>query len=141
MTPVRRIGIDVRRPRLGVRHLLAAVQAELARRWLAAFGPGTMADLKWWTGWTMGEVKRALAQIGPAEVDLDGTAGFVLPGHLEASPAAEPWVALPPALDPTVMGGRGEDGSWETRAPRCSMAAATPVPRCGGTGGSSGGGG
>jgi hypothetical protein len=29
----------------------------LVRRWLAAFGPGTAADLKWWTGWAAGEVK------------------------------------------------------------------------------------
>ena len=33
----------------------------LARGWLAAFGPGTVADLKWSTGWTAGEVKKALA--------------------------------------------------------------------------------
>ena len=29
-------------------------EEELVRRWLAAFGPGTMTDLRWWTGWTMG---------------------------------------------------------------------------------------
>lgn len=27
-------------------------QRDLARRWLAAFGPGTIADLQWWSGWT-----------------------------------------------------------------------------------------
>jgi hypothetical protein len=33
-------------------------RVELVRRWLTAFGPGTPADVKWWTGWTAGEVKR-----------------------------------------------------------------------------------
>jgi Winged helix DNA-binding domain len=87
-----------------------AAQAELVRRWLAAFGPGTAADLKWWTGLTAGQVKRALAAVGAVEVDLDGVPGLLLPDDLEPPPgAAEPWVALLPALDPTVMGwsGRG----------------------------------
>jgi Winged helix DNA-binding domain len=87
-----------------------AARVELVRRWLRAFGPGTAADIRWWTGWTAGEVKRALAEIGPAEVALDGgTTGLVLPDDLEPTPDQGPWVALLPALDPTVMGwaGRG----------------------------------
>jgi hypothetical protein len=79
-------------------------QAELVRRWLASFGPGTAADLKWWTGWTAGEVGRALATVGPVEVDLDGAAGLVLADDEGPPPAPEPWAALLPALDPTVMG-------------------------------------
>ena len=42
-----------------------AAAADLAARWLAAFGPGTLADLKWWTGWTMGLVKRASRRSRP----------------------------------------------------------------------------
>jgi hypothetical protein len=81
-----------------------AARAELVRRWLAAFGPAPVADLRWWTGWSAADVKRALATIGPRDVDLDGVPGVALPRDDETLPAPEPWVALLPALDPTVMG-------------------------------------
>jgi hypothetical protein len=84
---------------------LAEARVDLVRRWLAAFGPGTVADLRWWTGWSLTELRPALATIGPVEVDLDGTTGLVLPGDShDVEPAPEPWVGLLPALDPTVMG-------------------------------------
>jgi hypothetical protein len=85
-------------------------QAELVRSWLSAFGPGTVADLKWWTGWTVREVRGALDKLGAVEVDLDGATGVVLSEDVEpVAPAGEPWVALLPALDPTVMGWAGRD--------------------------------
>ena len=85
--------------------------AELVRRWLGAFGPGTLADLKWWTGWTMGLVKRALAQLDVEEVALAGGATGLVLAH-DAEPVAQPesWVALLPALDPTPMG--WQERSW-----------------------------
>jgi hypothetical protein len=82
----------------------AAARVELVRCWLASFGPGTVADLRWWTGWTAGQVAQALAAIGPAEVDLDGAVGLVLPQDTEPVTDPEPWVAMLPALDPTAMG-------------------------------------
>ncbi|WP_262379498.1 winged helix DNA-binding domain-containing protein [Nonomuraea sp. PA05] len=112
-------------------------QAELVSRWLAAFGPGTEADLKWWTGWTLKDVRRALAAVGAVTVELDAGTGYVLPddaGEGPAHPAAggtgegaahataggtgggaahatagEPWAALLPALDPTPMGWQERD--------------------------------
>jgi len=83
-------------------------QAEVIRRWLSRFGPGTEADIRWWTGWTARVVRAALATIGAVEVNLDGERGFVLPGDVELIPKPKPWVALLPALDPTTMG-------WQAR--------------------------
>src|SRR5580693_7012656 len=88
----------------------AAARAELARRWLHGFGPASRADLQWWTGWTAGQAKQALDQLEIAEVDLDGTPGIMLAADEEAPPAAGPWAALLPALDPTAMGWR--DRAW-----------------------------
>jgi hypothetical protein len=87
----------------------AAARAELARRWLRAFAPGTVADLKWWTGWTVVETKAALAATDAVEVGLDGVAGYVLPDDEETVGPSEPAAALLPSLDPTVMGWAGRD--------------------------------
>ncbi|MFF4605135.1 winged helix DNA-binding domain-containing protein [Streptomyces sp. NPDC001339] len=83
-------------------------RAELVRHWLGAFGPGTVADLKWWTGWTVTETRKSLAAAGVVEVALDEGTGYALPEDLEAPQPAEPApaAALLPALDPTPMGWR-----------------------------------
>jgi hypothetical protein len=78
--------------------------AELVQRWLRAFGPGTEADIKWWLGSTLTAVRRALAELGAVEVEVDGRTGYLLPDDLELTPPVEPWAALLPALDPTTMG-------------------------------------
>ena len=90
----------------------AQARVELARQWLAAYGPGTVADVKWWTGWTLTETRRALAGLDTVEVDLDGAAGLVLAADpavasgsgLASDVDSEPRAVLLPALDPTVMG-------------------------------------
>ena len=86
-----------------------AARAELVRRWLRSFGPGTLVDLKWWTGLTMGQVRTALGAIDVEEVDLDGDAGLVLADDVGRSRSLRPWVALLPSLDPTTMGWKRRD--------------------------------
>nr|WP_202889920.1 winged helix DNA-binding domain-containing protein [Actinopolymorpha rutila] len=96
-----------------------AARAELVRRWLAAFGPGTVADLRWWTGWTARDVKAALTRVGPAEVDLDGQTGLVLADDLEPTQDPDPWVSFLPGLDPTAMG--WSERSWYLGAHRSAL--------------------
>jgi hypothetical protein len=78
--------------------------AALVERWLRAFGPGTAADVKWWLGSTVTAVRRALADVGAVEIDLDGQTGYVMPDDTEPAGPVEPWAALLPPLDPTTMG-------------------------------------
>lgn len=90
--------------------------AELVRRWLGTFGPGTETDIVWCLGATKTAVRRALADLGAVPVALErGATGWLLPGDdalgevgTQGGPD-EPWAALLPTLDPTVMG-------WKERA-------------------------
>lgn len=83
-------------------------RAELVRRWLHTYGPGTLTDIKWWTGWSAAMTRAALHAVDAREVRLDdGAAAYVLD---DVRPArAKRWVAFLPGLDPTVMG-------WKERA-------------------------
>jgi hypothetical protein len=84
--------------------------AQLIRRWLWTFGPGTVEDVQWWLGSTKGAVRQAFGDLRAVEVTLDGgRTGWLLPDDLDPEPAVKPWAALLPALDPTVMG-------WKERA-------------------------
>jgi hypothetical protein len=83
--------------------------ADLARRWLHAFGPGLATDLQWWAGWTVAVTKRALADVGAVAVEIDGGTGYVLPDDVDPVGPAEPSALLLPGLDPSTMG-------WKTRA-------------------------
>ncbi len=92
---------------------LRPAAAEFLALWLDRFGPATETDIRWWTGWTLGQMRTALTDIGAEQVLLDGdpespTIGWV--GADDTAPSeSEPWIALLPGLDPTTMG-------WKERA-------------------------
>ena len=93
----------------------ASASAELVERWLRAFGPAPFDDLKWWTGWTVRQLKAALAVLDVAEVELEGaTVGLAMADDQDPVGAGDgddqPWVALLPALDATPMGWK--ERSW-----------------------------
>jgi hypothetical protein len=73
-------------------------------RWLRAFGPATVTDVKWWFGNTLTWARQALDAVGAVPVDLHGTPGVALPDDLEPEPDMPPWAALLPSLDVTTMG-------------------------------------
>ncbi|SEN08870.1 Winged helix DNA-binding domain-containing protein [Actinacidiphila rubida] len=90
-----------------------AARAAVVRAWLGAYGPGTEADLKWWTGWPLTAVRKALAALGAEAVRLTTGAGdatgYVLPGDAAATEPPTPAAALLPALDPAPMGWQDRD--------------------------------
>ena len=85
--------------------------AALVEAWLRRFGPATLNDIQWWTGWTKTKTKDALARLETAEVWLEGESnlGIVLADDLDESPTPDTWVRFLPSLDPTSMG-------WKDRA-------------------------
>ncbi len=87
----------------------ATASSKMARLWLRSYGPASLDDLQWWTGWTKTRTRAALATLDTVEVDLDGSPGLLLADDAEPVPAPDPWVALLPALDPSAMGWKHRD--------------------------------
>ena len=77
---------------------------EIIRRWLFSFGPGTMDDIRWWSGWTVAEIRSALSDLEVDEVDVDGRVALLLSDDLDPVKSPASWVAFLPGLDPTPMG-------------------------------------
>lgn len=97
-----------------------AARAALARSWLEVFGPATIKDLAWWTGWNQRDTRAALARLDVVDVEVETgspddpapqpgvmLAGTDLPGVAESR--LEGSVALLPSLDPTTMGWAARD--------------------------------
>ena len=84
----------------------ATARAMIVERWLRSYGPGTEADLRWWTGWTLRNLRAALAALDVIEVDVGTGPAWLMADDLEPVPSPSPWAALLPGLDSTVMGWR-----------------------------------
>jgi Winged helix DNA-binding domain len=82
--------------------------AELAMRWLRRFGPATTKDLQWWMGWTLARTRQALADCGAVVAEVQGGPAW-LAADDDPSPEPQPWVAVLPGLDPTIMGWKERD--------------------------------
>ncbi len=86
----------------------------LVRRYLAAFGPATLDDVQWWTGFAKGETRETLDGLGSAvmEVTVEGLRDeyLMLAENVQQLrdliPADSPYVFLLPCLDPYIMGYR-----------------------------------
>ena len=83
-------------------------RARLLGRYLEAYGPATFTDIKWWTGWTVGETRAALERADVRQVRLDGADGWVGPGYASSQPVSGV-VSLLPSLDSTSMGWKDRD--------------------------------
>ncbi|KRC66909.1 hypothetical protein ASE12_07620 [Aeromicrobium sp. Root236] len=94
---------------LGERPDAVSASTELARLWLQSYGPATLDDLQWWTGWTKTRTRAAVAPLDTVEVELDDRPGLVLADDTDPVEPPAPWVALLPALDPSAMGWKHRD--------------------------------
>lgn len=92
-------------------------RAEITRRYLASYGPVTLTDLRWWTGWTATNARRALEDVGAETVELDaGEEGHLLGDDPAPAPIDRPTVAFLIGLDPTTMGWKQRDWYVGTHA-------------------------
>jgi hypothetical protein len=96
---------------------LDSVTPEEARTWLvrcylSAFGPTSLRDIRWWTGFTKGETEKAIQPLTRevVEVAIEGLGGGYLMMTEDAqrldseAPSDSPYVSFLPALDPYIMG-------------------------------------
>jgi len=90
----------------------AQARQTTVRQYLAAYGPATVKDISWWSGFTMTEVRRILQTLAreTAEVEIPELKGSYVMLTMDMAdlkrfePPSRPVVNLLPALDPYVQG-------------------------------------
>jgi Winged helix DNA-binding domain len=92
------------------RHDADEAAREVARRFLATYGPATADDFARWVGFRSAQPKRILAALGDevAEVEVDGRRAMLLAGDVDALRKAKlsDTTRLVPAFDPYVVATR-----------------------------------
>ena len=113
----------------------ATASSEMARLWLRSYGPASLDDLQWWTGWTKTRTRAALATLDTVEVDLDGSPGLLLADDAEPVPVPTRGSRCSrPSTRPRWAGSTATSASARTAS--CSTTStATPGPRSGPTDG------
>jgi hypothetical protein len=96
---------------------------ELARRYIAAYGPAALDDLVAWSGLPVSQARLAIASALPAlaEVTAGGRSCFVLKARitgLRQRPPATPTVRLLPAFDTYLLGYHSRDLAVPARLER-----------------------
>jgi uncharacterized protein YcaQ len=92
-------------------------QESVIRNYLFAFGPATVNDISWWTGFTKGQVKKILDRFkeDTREIEIEGLTGpYVLFADQEEKikqreASTHKTVNLLPCLDPYLMGYKDRD--------------------------------
>jgi hypothetical protein len=78
--------------------------AELARRYLGAYGPATRDDFaRWWGGTSLAEAQRLIESLDVRTVDLEGRRAYLLENEPPCAGQARS-VRLLPAFDPYIIG-------------------------------------
>ena len=110
---------------------------DLARRWLHAYGPATLDDLQWWTGWTKTRTRAAVAPLDTVEVEADGRPAWSWP--TTSTRSRRPSHGSPSCLrsTPRRWAGSTATSCWGHIASGSSTSTATPARPYGSTAGSS----
>jgi hypothetical protein len=90
----------------------AQARETTVRQYLAAYGPATVKDISWWSGFTMTEVRRILQTLAHETTEVEITElkrSYVMLAEDGAAlerfrPSGQPAVNLLPPLDPYLMG-------------------------------------